>query len=194
MKRRSWQLTAPLAAITLAGITLPAIHDVNAQAAPQRAPGSGIDDVPLQKIIAAVSARTGQVFVIDPRVNATVKAPGMRLESLTFSDLQSILAVHGYTAVAVGSLYKIIPDEGARQAPLPVVSDRAGPGGRDQFITKVLQPRRLTAAALVTALRPLLPKEATITANPSTNSLIVVASAGDIEAVEIMLLELEAAR
>jgi general secretion pathway protein D len=188
----------------LAGVTLAvgigaviiwaAIPVAGAQVAVPRAPVNEIDGVPLQQIIASVSARTGQVFVIDPRVNATVKAPGMRLESLTFNDLQSILAVHGYTAVAVGSLYKIIPDEGARQAPLPVVVDGIGPGGSDQFITKVLQPRKLAASALVTALRPLLPKEATITANPSTNSLIVVASAGDIRAVEIMMLELEAAR
>jgi len=189
MMRRMWRLTIFLAGITAAGIPV-----AGAQVAAPRAPVNEIDGVPLQQVIAAVSARTGQVFVVDPRVNATVKAPGMRLESLTFSDLQSILAVHGYTAVAVGSLYKIIPDEGARQAPVPVIDDRIGPGGNDQFITKVLQPRKLAASALVTALRPLLPKEATITANPSTNSLIVVASAGDIRAVEIMMLELEAAR
>jgi general secretion pathway protein D len=177
-------------ALLLAGINV-----ASAQVAPKRVErGQDIDGVPLQQVIAAVSARTGQVFIVDPRVNATVKAPGMHLEELTFSDLQSILAVHGYTAVAVGSLYKIIPDENVRQAPLPVIEDRVGPGGRDQFVTKVLQPRKLAAASLVTALRPLLPKEATITANPSTNSLIVVASAADIEAVEIMMLQLEAAR
>jgi len=170
------------------------IAQAQAQARTPRAPVNQIDGVPLQKIIEAVASRTGQIFVVDPRVNATVTAPGMRLEELTFSDLQSILSVHGYTAVAVGSLYKIIPDEGVRQAPIPLIENRPGPGGRDQFITKVLQPRKLTATALVTALRPLLPKEATITANASTNSLIVVASAGDIEAVEVMMLELEAAR
>jgi general secretion pathway protein D len=184
MMRRICWLTVLLAAITGA----------NAQVATPRAPVNEIDGVPLQKIIAAVSARTGQVFVIDPRVTATVKAPGMSLESVTFSDLQSILAVHGYTALPVGSLYKIIPDEGVRQAPVPVIDDRLGPGGNDQIITKVLQPRKLAATALVTALRPLLPKEASITANASTNSLIVVASAADVRAVEIMMLELEAAR
>lgn len=184
--------------LTCATLLLAAIASAQTQVRPSSAPATQIDEVPLQKIIAAVSARTGQVFVVDPRVNATVKAPGMRLEELSFSDLQSILSVHGYTAVAVGSLYKIIPDEGVRQAPVPVIENlednRPGRGGRDQFITKVLQPRKLTATALATALRPLLPKEATITANASTNSLIVVASAGDVEAVEIMMLELEAAR
>ena len=179
--------------IACLAVLLAVITGAQAQVSTPRAPVNEIDGLPLQQIIEAVAARTGQVFVVDPRVKATVKAPGMRLEQLTFSDLQSILAVHGYTAVAVGSLYKIIPDEGVRQAPVPVVENEVI-GARDQFITKVLQPRRLTATALVTALRPLLPKEATITANASTNSLIVVASAADIEAVESMMLELEAAR
>lgn len=159
---------------------------------PQR---TGIDKVPLSQVIAAVSARTGKVFIVDPRVNASVTAPGMKLEELDFDDLQAILSVHGYTAVPVGSLYKIIPDEGARQAPVPVIIDgdrRVRPN--DQFATKVLQPRKLAATSLVTALRPLLPKEATITANAATNSLIVVAAESDIEAVEAMMEKLEAAR
>jgi general secretion pathway protein D len=176
--------------LLLAGLSV-----ASAQVPPKRVErGQDIDGVPLQQVIAAVSARTGQVFVIDPRVNVTVKAPGMHLAELSFSDLQSILAVHGYTAVAVGSLYKIIPDENVRQAPVPLSEDRPVSGGADQFITKVLQPRKLAAASLVTALRPLLPQAATITAVPSTNSLLVVASAADIEAVEVMMLQLEAAR
>jgi len=154
-----------------------------------------IDGVPLQQIIQAVAARTGQTFVVDPRVNATIKAPGFKLQDVTFSDLQSILSVHGYTAVQVGSLYKIIPDDNVRQAPVPTIIDaQRSRRPNDEFVTKVLQPRKLSAAAVVTALRPLLPKEATITANPSTNSLIVVASQGDIEAVEVMLQKLEATR
>ncbi len=143
----------------------------------------------------AVSARTGQTFIVDPRVNATIKAPGFKLQDVTFSDLQSILSVHGYTAVPVGSLFKIVPDDNVRQAPVPVISDgERSNRPTDEFVTKVLQPRKLSAAAVVTALRPLLPKQASITANPSTNSLIVVASKGDVEAVEIMLQKLEAAR
>jgi general secretion pathway protein D len=154
-----------------------------------------IDGVPLQQIIEVVSARTGQTFVVDPRVNATIKAPGLKLQEVTFDDLQAILSVHGYTAVPVGSLYKIIPDDNVRQAPVPVIiGGQRGNRSNDQFVTKVLQPRKLSAAAVVTALRPLLPQQATITANPSTNSLIVVASEGDIAAVEAMLLQLETAR
>lgn len=155
----------------------------------------GIENLPLKDVVAAVSARTGMVFVVDPRVNAQVTAPGMKLQELTFDDLQAILSVYGFTAVPVGSLYKIIPDEGARQAPVPVIIDgdrRVRPN--DQFATRVLQPRKLAATSLVTALRPLLPKEATITANAATNSLIVVAAESDIKAVEVMMEKLEAAR
>jgi general secretion pathway protein D len=157
--------------------------------------GNDIDGVPLQQIIEAVSARTGQTFVVDPQVNATIRAPGIKLQEVTFNDLQSILSVYGYTAVPVGSLFKIIPDANARQAPSPVIGDERRPNrASDEFVTKVLQPRRLSAAAVVTALRSLLPQQASITANPSSNSVIVVASAGDIEAIEILLLELEAAQ
>lgn len=172
--------------------TLPATGQTATRA---RAARGDIDGVPLQQIITAVSARIGRTFVIDPRVDASVKAPGFKLQDVTFEELQAILAVHGYTAVPVGSLYKVIPDTQARQAALPVIIDGQGVRrANDEFVTKVLQPRKLAAASLVTALRPLLPKEATITANPATNSLIVVASDGDIRAVEAMLEKLEAGR
>jgi general secretion pathway protein D len=180
---------------SLIALLLSGMSCASAQVPPSRgAAGGDLDGVPLQQVIQAVSARTGQVFIVDPRVNATIKAPGIKLQDVTFDDLQSILSVHGYTAVPVGSLYKIIPDDTARQSPVPVIENRAGPGGPDQVVTKVLQPRKLSAASLVTALRPLLPKQASITANPSTNSLIVVASEADIRAIEIMMLEIEAAR
>jgi general secretion pathway protein D len=162
---------------------------------PRGAVANDIDGIPLRQIIEAVAARTGQTFIVDPRVNATVKAPGLKLQELTFGDLQSILSVHGYTAVPVGSLFKIIPDDNVRQQPLPTLIDGERRGwANDDYVTKVLQPRKLSATALVTALRPLLPKQAQITANASTNSLIVVASEDDIKAVEVMMEKLEAAR
>ncbi len=189
-------LCSSLRLVAMLAWTLQATAQTSAQiSAPAGAARGDIDGVQLQQIITAVSARIGRTFVIDPRVNASVKAPGFKLQDVTFEDLQAILAVHGYTAVAVGSLYKVIPDTQARQAALPVIID--GQGARranDEFATKVLQPRKLAAASLVTALRPLLPKEASITAIPATNSLIVVASDGDIRAVEAMLEKLEAGR
>ncbi|VAW61428.1 General secretion pathway protein D [hydrothermal vent metagenome] len=135
----------------------------------------------IRALISTVSKFTGKNFVVDPRVKAkvTVVSSNTMSESEVYEVFLSVLQVHGYAAVPVGSIIKIVPEVNAKQGPLPVVrgSDNVG----DELITKVITLDHVPAAQLVPILRPLVPQQGHLAAYNPTNTLIVTDHAANIK-------------
>ncbi len=139
-----------------------------------------LKEADIRALIATVSKFTGKNFVVDPRVKARVSVVSSRAmsESEVYEVFLSVLQVHGYAAVPVGGIVKIVPEVNAKQGPLPVVSDDRHVG--DELITKVVTLDHVPAAQLVPILRPLVPQQGHLAAYNPTNTLIITDHAANI--------------
>ena len=79
----------------------------------------------IRALIETVSLQTGRNFIVDPRVKATVTV--ISAEPVTGDKLYelflSVLDVHGYAAVPVGNIIKIVPTAVGVQSSVPVLSE-----------------------------------------------------------------------
>ncbi|MEA3412634.1 MAG: type II secretion system secretin GspD [Pseudomonadota bacterium] len=182
---QSRQLPVPLQRTKcLLAVLLPALLLL---AAPAWAEGGGkltlnLKDANIRTLIETVSEATGKNFVIDPRVKAkvTVVSAEPMNQSELYQVFLSILQVHGYSAVAVGDVIKIVPDVNAKQGPVDVVGEDSTLSG-DQLVTRVVRVENVPAAQLVPILRPLIPQQGHLAAYTASNALVISDRAGNID-------------
>jgi general secretion pathway protein D len=140
-----------------------------------------LKDADIRALISTVSKFTGKNFVIDPRVKAkvTIVSAKTMSENEVYEVFLSILQVHGYAAVPVGNIIKIVPQVNAKQGPLPVVRGNKFSG--DALITRVITLDHVPASQLVPILRPLVPQQGHLAAYNPTNTLIITDHAANIK-------------
>ncbi len=145
-----------------------------------------LKDASIRTLIETVSEATGRNFVIDPRVKGkvtVVSARPMSAEDL-YQVFLSILQVHGYSAVEVGDIVKIVPDVAAKQGPIPVVPEPGvEPPTGDQMVTRVVPIENVPAAQLVPILRPLIPQQGHLAAYAASNALVISDRADNIDRI-----------
>lgn len=140
-----------------------------------------LKEADIRALIGTVSKFTGKNFVVDPRVKSkvtVVSAKNMSADEL-YEVFLSILQVHGYAAVPVGNIIKIVPEVNAKQGPLPVVKNNSSKG--DALVTRVITLNHIPAAQLVPILRPLIPQQGHMAAYNPTNTLIITDHAANIK-------------
>lgn len=156
-----------------------------------------LNNVDIRSLIETVSKKTGKNFIVDPRVKATVtviSAEPVSADKL-YELFLSILEVHGYAAVPVGSVTKIVPMATGVQGAVPVLPEAQSlmsapaPEVSDELVTRVVDVEYVPVTQLVQALRPLLPQSAGFSAEPNSNTIVITDSADNIErVVEIIRL------
>jgi general secretion pathway protein D len=133
-----------------------------------------LKDADIRALISTVSKFTGKNFIIDPRVKAkiTVVSSNTMSPEEVYEVFLSILQVHGYAAVPIGNIIKIIPEVNAKQTGVPLGADRKLRDS-DELITKIVRLDHVPAAQLVPILRPLVPQQGHLAAYNPTNTLII---------------------
>jgi general secretion pathway protein D len=147
-----------------------AVSSAAAENAAESAPRS--DGVPIERIIAAVSKKTGKKYLIDSRVHGPVEIVGQDISTITYPELLSILQLTGATAVEGSNYVSVVPESIIRQMPLPQVTGKENYPDA-QWVTTVIAVKNVPAASLVPILRPLLPTAAHLAAAVCSNSLLV---------------------
>jgi len=150
-----------------------------------------LKDADIRALISTVSKFTNKNFVVDPRVKAkvTVVSSSTMSEDEVYEVFLSVLQVHGYAAVPLGSIIKIVPEVNAKQGPLPIVSGAAG--NTDELITKVITLNHVPAAQLVPILRPLVPQQGHLAAYNPTNTLIITDHAANIRRLVLIIRSID---
>lgn len=141
-----------------------------------------LKDANISAVISTVSEVTGKNFIVDPRVKGKVtiiSSRPMSSEEL-YQVFLSILEVHGFSAIEMGSVTKIVPNASAKQGALPLASDEE-PGEGDEVVTRVIELKSVAAAQLVPILRPLVPQQGHLAAYAASNILIISDHAANIE-------------
>ncbi len=162
----------PIRSMTLGALLCVAGGLAPAQQAQRITPN--FKDADIGQVIEAVSAATGKNIIIDPRVRAQVtmlSSTAMSPDAF-YEAFQALLQVHGFVAVPSGNVIKVIPDAAAKTA---AGNDLPGKVSRysDEFVTQIVTTNNVSAAQLVSILRPLMPQSGHLVAYPPTNILII---------------------
>ena len=142
----------------------------------------------IKAVIDAVQMATGRTFIVDPRVNAKVTliaSEPMNAEEFYLAFLQ-LLEVNNFVAIEAGSVTRIVPNANARQAPANVTGALA-----DETVTTVLRVENVSAAQLVPVLRPLLPSNAHLAAQASSNALIISDTQRNVNRIRYLLRQID---
>jgi len=146
--------------------------------------------IPIDKIIASVAHKTSRKFVIDPRVNARVNLVGEDISQVTYSELLSILEVHGFVTAQSGGYVLVLPDANARQTAQPqLVHGQTYPDA--QIVNYTIPVQNGPAAFLVPILRPLLPQYAHLAAAVCSNTLLITDRYANVKRIEAIVKALD---
>jgi len=167
----------------------------------QRAIAQGVPDetftirlknADIHSLIETVSIRTGRNFIVDPRVKATVNVVStepINTEKL-YEIFLSVLQVHGYAAVDAGPITKIVLDSVGVQSAVPIRRDNAGKAA--ELVSEVIRLERIPARQMIEALRPLVPQTASLSAETSSNAIVITDRAANIEKIIDLIILIDA--
>ena len=154
---------------------------VSAQENPDETFTINLKNVDIHTLIETVSIRTGINFIVDPRVKATVNvvSPEPVNADKLYEIFLSVLQVHGYAAVQVGQLTKIVPSSVGVQNAVPLVNEPSDT--EDELVSQVIYLQSAAAVEVVETLRPLIPESASLSAESTSNTIVVTDRAANID-------------
>jgi hypothetical protein len=153
--------------------------------------GGPFPAVPLERLLALVTASSGKRFLVDPRVPQNVLGLGDDVPtSLSYGALLSILRNNGFATVEIDGVVNILPESDMRHQPLPVVQQDERDRAADEWITRIIETQVIEAAQLVPILRPLIPVGGHLAALPP-NRLIIVDRYANVRRIAAIVAELD---
>ena len=180
-------LLSVLSAVALLGLCASASSQSASESAVASSDGGG---VPIERLLAAVSKKTGKSFLVDPRVHADIHLVGQDLAKVDYAELLTILQLYGYVALEQGDVVRVFPDAGIRNMAVPQVTatDRRP---NAEVVSTVIPVKNVPAVQLVPILRPLLPQYAHLAALPCTNNLLMVDRFDNVRRIEALVHTLD---
>jgi general secretion pathway protein D len=141
-------------------------------------------DVDLGNIVEAVSSVTGKTFVVSPQVRAqvTILSSTPMSPAAFYEAFLSILQVHGFAAVPSGNVVKIVPDSNIRAMPANDLPEQVS-SGSDEIVTQVVSLKNVSAAQLLSSLRPLVAQNGHMAVHAAANMLIVTDRANNVSRI-----------
>ncbi|MBT6804294.1 MAG: hypothetical protein HOA47_04935, partial [Verrucomicrobia bacterium] len=141
-------------------------------------------NVPLEMVLDYMSEAAGFSIIAETDISGEVSVWNNRPlnKDQAVSLLDSILNEKGYAAVRVGNTLKIISSGSAKTANLPVRTgnDPAEIPQSDRMVTQIIPVRYTGAVDLIDNLEPLLPDNASMTANESSNAVVLTGTENNI--------------
>lgn len=134
-------------------------------------------DAPLETVLDHLSEAAGLVVVktveVEGRVTVISRQPLTTDEAIMV--LNSALYDHGYAAIRAGRTLRIVPQDAARRANIPVrVGNRYDEiAETDEVITQVIPVRHAAAGDLVDDLSGIMSETADVASNASSNTIIM---------------------
>ncbi|EAT12022.1 Type II secretory pathway, component PulD [Oceanobacter sp. RED65] len=150
-----------------------------------------LKDADIKAFITQVANITGYSFVIDPRVKGkvTIVSDTPMTQNEVYEMFQSVLAVHGFSAIPAGHIIKIVQQNDTKQEggmPTTVNAPQS-----EQMITQVIQIKDTPALDLVPILRPMVAKYGHLAGVKSANALIVTDHASNVRRLEKIIQRLD---
>jgi len=150
-------------------------------------------DIDIPILAKFISEITRKNFIVDEKVRGkvTIISPTKVTPDEAYAIFQSVLQVKGFTTVPSGRVVKIVPSRDAKQIGLPMVYNGSLETTGDEFITRLVPLRHVTAADMVQVLQPMVSADGLVLPYPQTNSLILTDSAPNVKRLLGMLEDLD---
>ncbi len=166
--------------LSLLGISVSAATQTPAQSRPgntsaERFVTIDFNDVDITVFIKFISELTGKNFVIDRRVKGKVTIISPTRISLVeaYRVFESVLEVHGFTAVEAGKVTKIVPSPDARAKNIETKLRAEAVSPEDKVVTQLIPLRYADPENIKKLFAPLVSKNSVILSYPPTNMLII---------------------
>jgi len=146
--------------------------------------------VPLELVLNYLSDAAGFVINIKPGTDIKGKVDVWSNQPLSKDEavdlLNTVLNQNGYAAVRKGRTLTIMDRKEAKKDIIPVISGipTNGPASMatgDEMVTQIIPIRYANATQMTKDLQPLLPGDASLTANESANALVLTDTQSDVK-------------
>jgi general secretion pathway protein D len=141
----------------------------------------------LNDVLNYLSEAAGFVIVTDAPVTGTVNVTSRQPVNAdeAVDILNTVLISKGYAAIRNGRILKIVNKNVAAKStiPLRVGTDIRQIPPKDEIVTQILPVRYVDAAKLIDNLRPLISDSAQVSANDSSNAIIMVDTQANIRRI-----------
>jgi len=150
-------------------------------------------DIDIPVLVQFISEITHKNFIVDEKVRGkvTIVSPTKVTPDEAYAIFQSVLQVKGFTTVQSGRVVKIVPSKDAKQVGLPTVYNGEIATVGDEFITRLVPLRHISAAEMVQVLQPMVSPDGLVLPYPQTNSLILTDAATNVKRLLLMLEDLD---
>jgi type II secretory pathway component GspD/PulD (secretin) len=152
---------------------------------------------PLELVLDYLSESAG--FIIDLQTEVKGKVDVWSSQPLTRDEavdvLNSVLNRNGYAAIRTGRTLTIVTREDARKMNIPVISggDPSTIPSNDEMVTQIIPVRFINATQLTKDLEPLMPAQASMTANEGGNALVITDTQANIRRMAEIVRALDTA-
>ncbi len=143
-------------------------------------------------VVKAISKLTGKNFILDTNVRGkiTIMAPTQITVAEAYKAFLSALAINGFTVVPSGKFLKIRPSNRAQQESIETYAGGYFPN-TDQFITRIIKLRFISAEEITKQLRTLASKDGKMDPFSQTNSLIITDYGTNIARIQSIVDQLD---
>lgn len=150
-------------------------------------------DVDIPVLARFVSELTNKNFIVDEKVRGkvTVISPTKVTPEEAYTIFQSVLQVKGFTTVSSGGVIKIVASREAKQTGLPTVYNGSLAAAGDEFITRLVPLRHVSASDMASTLQPMVATDGLVLAYAPTNSLILTDSGPNVRRLLGIVEELD---
>jgi len=133
------------------------------------------NNVDIEVFIKFISELTGENFVVDNQVKGKVTVISPRKISLkeAYKVFESVLEVHGYSAVKAGEVIKIVSATDARTKSIETRLREEAGSPEDNVVTHLIPLTYANADEIKQLFAPLVSKSSVILSYPQTNMLII---------------------
>ncbi|MEE8553890.1 MAG: secretin N-terminal domain-containing protein, partial [Desulfobacterales bacterium] len=147
------------------------------------------NNVDINVLIKFISELTAKNFVVDKRVKGkvTIISPAKISIKEAYKVFESVLEVHGYTAIKAGEVIKIIPSPDARSKNIETILKKEAYSPEDKVVTQLIPLTYADSNEIKRLFAPLISKSSVILAYPPTNMLIVTGVYSNIKRLLRML-------
>lgn len=150
------------------------------------------NDADILEVINFVQQATGQSMVIDPRVKGTITV--MTAQPVNEAKLYDLflasLSVHGFTAVEVNGIVRVLPNREVRSSALPFQKSSSE---ADRYVTAVISLNNVAANQVIASIRPLVGQNAQLAPYQGSNVLIMVDTAANVARIRELVEKLDQA-
>jgi general secretion pathway protein D len=186
----AWSAQVALERVVDQGAVIAPSSAASARAAVQSAGPDGVTlnfvNADIEGVVKAVSEITGRNFVLDPRVKGTVNIVSARPldRAAVYEVFLSALRLQGFAAIERRGSTQIIPEADAKLYSSPTFGPKDRPtNAGDRLQTQVFVLKYQSATQIVPLLRPLIAPNNAITAERSSNALVITDYASNLQRI-----------